>query len=279
MKTKLKHCTDLFILSKDKRPVDYTGKYSTIESAAQIPYQKFNAARANGFTISIKLGPIGDTGYSIYCIDCDHCDFGHPVYKWMTSLIDTPQLVELSQSGNGAHIFVVKQTQEQYETRFMDFTGQQLEVWTRVRHIVSPQLEQIVDVELKECNVAIFDKLMELSDEQERLKFEQYERDRLKFEKKRQKKNYSYVRPETDIAVFAKSDKRLSEILTAEPEDVDNSANDLALVRKIVYYYNSKDKDLIQDVFERTDWFCKKDEYHIKKFYRPGYLDRLIALS
>lgn len=276
---KLKHYTDLFILSKDKRPVNSKGQYSTIDNAVNVPYQQFKAAREHGYTISLKLGQIGDTGYSIYCIDCDHCDFSHPVYKWMKSIIDTPQLVELSQSGQGAHIFIIKRTDEEFETRFMDFTGQQLEVWTRVRHIVSPNLETIVDVELCEHNVALFDKLIELSDEQERLKAEQYERDRLKYEKKKQKKNYTFVAPETDISVFGKSDKRLREILDAEPEDVDNSANDLALVRKIVYYFDTKDKDLVQNVFERTDWFAKKDEYHIKKFYRPGYLDRLIALS
>ena len=276
---KLKQCTDLFILSKDKRPVDNSGKYSTIDNAATIPYQKFKAAREHGFTISIKLGPIGDTGYSIYCIDCDHCDFNHPVYKWIKKIADTPQLIELSSSGEGAHIFIIKKTIEPIETKFMDFTGQQLEVWTRVRHIVSPDLETIVDVELKECNVTIFDKLMELAEEQERLKQEQFEREQAKYEKRKQKKNYQPVNPETDITVFSKTDKRLKEILNAEPEDVDNSANDLALCRKIVYYFNSKDKDLIQNVFERTEWFGKKDEYHLKKFYRPGYLDRLIALS
>lgn len=276
---KLKQVTDLFILSKDKRPVDFNGRYSTIDNAAHIPYQKFKKARENGYTISIKLGPIGDTGYSIYCIDCDHCNFSHPVYKWIKQTSDTPQLIELSSSGQGAHIFVIKKTDEQFETRFMDFTGQQLEVWTRVRHIVSPQLETIVDVELKECNVAIFDKLIELSDEQERLKQEQYERDREKIRRAHEKRGYTFVAPETDISVFSKTDKRLFEILNVEPEDVDNSANDLALVRKIVYYYNTKDIDIVRNVFERTDWFAKKDDYHIKKFYRPGYLDRLISLS
>ena len=161
----------------------------------------------------------------------------------------------------------------------MDFTGQQLEVWTRVRHIVSPSLETIVDTELKECNVAIFDKLIELSDEQERLKAEQYERERAKLSKTKSKKNYKFVKPETDIAVFAKSDKRLREILESDPFDVDNSATDLALVRKICYYYDTKDIDIVKDVFERTDWYAKKDDMHVKKFYRPGYLDRLIALS
>lgn len=276
---KLKHCTDLFILSKDKRPVDCQGRYSTIDNAVHVPYQQFKKAKERGYTVSIKLGPIGDTGYSIFCIDCDHCDFKHPVYKWMQSMIDTPQLVELSQSELGAHIFIIKKTDIELETRFMDFTGQQLEVWTRVRHIVSPCIDRIVDVELKECNVQLFDKLIELSDEQERLKAEQYERDRQKIEKEHQKRNYNFVAPETDISVFSKSDKRLYEILNAEPEDADNSANDLGLVRKIVYYYDTKDKDVVQNVFERTDWFAKKDEYHIKKFYRPGYLDRLISLS
>lgn len=276
---KLKQCTDLFILSKDKRPVDCQGRYSTIDNAARIPYQKFKKAKENGYTISIKLGPIADTGYSIFCIDCDHCDFTHPVYKWIKSLIDTPQLCELSSSGEGAHLFIIKKTDEEYETRFMDFTGQQLEVWTRVRHIVSPDISKIVDVELKECNVAIFDKLIELSDEQERLKAEQYEREREKLKKVHAKRGYTFVAPETDISVFAKSDRRLREILEAEPEDVDNSANDLSLVRKIVYYYDSKDIEIVRNVFERTDWFAKKDDYHIKKFYRPGYLDRLISLS
>ena len=276
---KIKQGTDLFILSKDKRPVDNTGKYSTIDGAAKIPYQKFKAARDNGYTISIKLGPIGTTGYSIYCIDCDHCDFSHPVYKWIKQTADTPSLIELSTSGQGAHIFVIKKTTEDFETRFMDFTGQQLEVWTRVRHIVSPSLETIVDTELKECNVAIFDKLIELSDEQERLKAEQYERERAKLSKTKSKKNYKFVKPETDIAVFAKSDKRLREILESDPFDVDNSATDLALVRKICYYYDTKDIDIVKDVFERTDWYAKKDDMHVKKFYRPGYLDRLIALS
>ena len=276
---KLKQCTELFILSKDKRPVDAQGRYSTIDNAVHVPYQKFKAAMDKGYTISIKLGPIGDTGYSIYCIDCDHCDWKHPIYKWIQATKDTSQLIELSTSGSGAHLFIIKKTDEQFETRFMDFTGQQLEVWTRVRHIVSPDISKIVDVELKECNVAVFDKLIELSDEQERLKQEQYERDRAKYEKQHQKKNYSFVAPETDIAVFSKSDKRLYEILNSEPEDVDNSATDLALVRKIVYYYDTKDKDIVQNVFERTDWFAKKDDYHIKKFYRPGYLDRLISLS
>lgn len=276
---KIKQCTDLFILSKDKRPVDNTGKYSTIDGAAKIPYQKFKAARDNGYTISIKLGPIGTTGYSIYCIDCDHCDFSHPVYKWIKQTADTPSLIELSTSGQGAHIFVIKKTTEDFETRFMDFTGQQLEVWTRVRHIVSPALETIVDTELKECNVAIYDKLIELSDEQERLKAEQYERERAKLSKTKSKKNYKFVKPETDIAVFAKSDKRLREILESDPFDVDNSATDLALVRKICYYYDTKDIDIVKDVFERTDWYAKKDDMHVKKFYRPGYLDRLIALS
>lgn len=276
---KIKQCTDLFILSKDKRPVNNTGKYSTIDRAAKIPYKKFKAARDNGYTISIKLGPIGTTGYSIFCIDCDHCDFSHPVYKWIKQTADTPSLIELSTSGQGAHIFVIKKTTEDFETRFMDFTGQQLEVWTRVRHIVSPALETIVDTELKECNVAIFDKLIELSDEQERLKAEQYERERAKLSKTKSKKNYKFVKPETDIAVFAKSDKRLREILESDPFDVDNSATDLALVRKICYYYDTKDIDIVKDVFERTDWYAKKDDMHVKKFYRPGYLDRLIALS
>lgn len=276
---KLKQCTDLFLLSKDKRPVDSQGRYSTIDNAVRVPYQQFKSAREHGFTISIKLGPIGDTGYSIYCIDCDHCDFNHPVYKWIKSMIDTPQLCELSSSGQGAHLFIIKHTTENIETKFMDFTGQQLEVWTKVRHIVSPDISKIVDVELKECNVALFDKLLELSEEQERLKQEQYERERAKLEKTKAKKNYTYVAPETDIAVFAKSDRRLKEILEAEPDDVDNSANDLALVRKICYYYNTYDIELVRDVFERTDWYAKKDDPHIKKFYRPGYLDRLISLS
>lgn len=276
---KLKHCTDLFILSKDKRPVDNQGRYSTIDNACRVPYQQFKNAIDNGYTISIKLGKIGDTGYSIYCIDCDHCDFTHPIYKWIKSLIDTPQLCELSTSKQGAHLFIIKQTTDEYETRFMDFTGQQLEVWTKVRHIVSPDISRIVDVELKECNVQIFDKLIELSDEQERLKQEQYERDRAKIIEKHNKKNYKFVAPETDIAVFAKSDKRLFDILNADPDDIDNSANDLALTRKIVYYYDTKDIDIVKNVFERTDWFAKKDDYHIKKFYRPGYLDKLISLS
>lgn len=276
---RLKEVTSLYILSKDKRPVDSNGRYSTIDNAASVPYQKFKKARENGYTISLKLGVIDGTDFSLYCIDCDHCDFTHPVYKWMTSLIDNPKLVERSSSGEGCHIFIIKKTTEEYSTKFMDFTGQQLEVWTRVRHIVSPMVDRIADVELKEYNVALFDKLMELSEEQERLKLEQYERDQLKYQKQHQKKNYKYVRPETDISVFAKSDERLNTLLTNEPEDVDNSANDLGLVRKICYYYDTKDKDIVQDVFERTEWFAKKDEYHIKKFYRPGYLDRLIALS
>lgn len=276
---KLKEVTSLYLLSKDKRPVDYTGKYSTIDNAARIPYQKFKTARDNGYTISLKLGPIADTDYSLYCIDCDHCDFSHPVYKWMQSMIDQPKLVELSQSGQGCHIFIIKRTTLETQTRFMDFTGQQLEVWTRVRHIVSPMVDRIADLELKEYNVALFDRLMELSDEQERLKLEQYERDQAKIQKAHAKKNYKFVRPETDISVFAKTDKRLYTLLNNEPEDVDNSANDLGLVRKICYYYDTKDIDIVRDVFERTDWFAKKDEYHIKKFYRPGYLDRLIALS
>lgn len=276
---RLKEVTSLYILSKDKRPVDSQGRYSTIDNAVNVPYQKFKAARQRDYTISLKLGPIADTDYSLYCIDCDHCDFNHPVYKWMKTLIDTPQLVELSQSGEGAHIFIIKKTTDEIQTRFMDFTGQQLEVWTRVRHIVSPMVDRIADVELKECNVKLFDELIRLSDEQERLKQEQYERDRVKIEREHQKKNYKYVRPETDISVFAKSDTRLYTLLTNEPEDVDNSANDLGLVRKICYYYDTKDKSIVQDVFERTEWFAKKDEYHLKKFYRPGYLDRLIALS
>lgn len=276
---KLKEVTSLYLLSKDKRPVDYTGKYSTIDNAARIPYQKFKVARDNGYTISLKLGPIADTDYSLYCIDCDHCDFSHPVYKWMQSMIDQPKLVELSQSGQGCHIYIIKRTTLETQTRFMDFTGQQLEVWTRVRHIVSPMVDRIADLELKEYNVALFDRLMELSDEQERLKLEQYERDQAKIQKAHAKKSYKFVRPETDISVFAKTDKRLYTLLNNEPEDVDNSANDLGLVRKICYYYDTKDIDIVRDVFERTDWFAKKDEYHIKKFYRPGYLDRLIALS
>ena len=276
---KLKELTSLFILSKDKRPVDCTGKYSTIDNAVNVPYQKFKQAMDNGYTISIKLGPIDGTDYSLYCIDCDHCDWSHPIYEWIKSLIDEPKLLELSQSKEGAHLFVIKKTTDLIETRFMDFTGQQLEVWTRVRHIVSPDISRIVDVELKECNVQLFDKLMELSDEQERLKQEQYERDRAKYEKEHSKKNYKYVSPETNISVFAKSDTRLYTLLTNDPDDVDNSANDLGLVRKIVYYYDTKDINIVRDVFERTEWFAKKDEYHIKKFYRPGYLDRLIALS
>lgn len=276
---KLKELTSLFILSKDKRPVDCTGKYSTIDNAVNVPYQKFKQAMDNGYTISIKLGPIDGTDYSLYCIDCDHCDWSHPVYEWIKSLVDEPKLLELSTSKEGAHLFVIKKTTDLIETRFMDFTGQQLEVWTRVRHIVSPDISRIVDVELKECNVQLFDKLMELSDEQERLKQEQYERDRVKYEKEHQKKNYKYVSPETNISVFAKSDQRLYTLLNNDPDDVDNSANDLGLVRKIVYYYDTKDINIVRDVFERTEWFAKKDEYHIKKFYRPGYLDRLIALS
>lgn len=276
---RLKELTQLFILSKDKRPVDARGRYSTIDNAVNVPYYKFKEAKQHGYTISIKLGPIEGTEYSLFCIDCDHCDWKHPIYKWMQSLIDTPKLLELSQSKQGAHLFILKKTTDLYETRFMDFTGQQLEVWTRVRHIVSPNIETIVDVELKECNVAIFDKLMELSDEQQRLKEEQYIKDKAKIEKQYQKKNYKFVAPETDIAVFAKSDKRLYTLLNNDPDDVDNSANDLGLVRKIVYYYDTKDIDIVRSVFERTDWFAKKDEYHIKKFYRPGYLDRLIALS
>lgn len=276
---RLKEVTSLYILSKDKRPVDSQGRYSTIDNAARIPYQKFKKARENGYTISLKLGPIADTDYSLYCIDCDHCDFSHPVYKWMQSMIDQPKLVELSQSGQGCHIYIIKRTTLETQTRFMDFTGQQLEVWTRVRHIVSPMVDRVADLELKEYNVALFDRLMELSDEQERLKLEQYERDQAKIQKAHAKKNYKFVRPETDISVFAKSDARLYTLLTNEPEDVDNSANDLGLVRKICYYYDTKDKSIVQDVFERTEWFAKKDEYHLKKFYRPGYLDRLIALS
>ena len=276
---KLKELTSLFILSKDKRPVDSTGKYSTIDNAVNVPYQKFKQAKENGYTISIKLGPIDGTDYSLYCIDCDHCDWSHPIYEWIKSLIDEPKLLELSTSKEGAHLFVIKKTTDLIETRFMDFTGQQLEVWTRVRHIVSPDISRIVDVELKECNVQLFDKLMELSNEQERLKQEQYERDRAKYEKEHSKKNYKYVSPETNISIFAKSDQRLYTLLNNDPDDVDNSANDLGLVRKIVYYYDTKDINIVRDVFERTEWFAKKDEYHIKKFYRPGYLDRLIALS
>lgn len=276
---KLKQISDLYILSKNKRPVDVNGKYSTLDNAVHIPYQNFKQAIQKGYTISLKLGKIGDTGYSLYCIDCDHCDWQHPIYKWMKSMIDEPKLFELSSSKEGAHLFIIKKTDEDFETRFLDFTGQQLELWTRVRHIVSPDISRIIDLELKEYNVALFDKLIELSDEQQRLKALQYEKDKLKYEKLHQKKNYSYVRPETDISVFAKSDKRLNEILNSDPDDVDSSATDLALVRKIVYYYNTKDKDIIQDVFERTNWFNIKDDYHIKKFYRPGYLDRLIALS
>ena len=78
---------------------------------------------------------------------------------------------------------------------------------------------------------------------------EQYERERAKLSKLKAKKSYTYVSPDTNIEVFSKSDRRLREILTADPWDVDNSANDLALVRKICYYYNTADLEVVRDVF------------------------------
>ena len=93
---------------------------------------------------------------------------------------------------------------------------------------------------------------------------------------------YIYIK---DLKTLPKTDfidekaQKAKEILEADPFDVDNSANDLALVRKICYYFDTSDKDVVKDVFERTEWFAKKDDRHLQKFYRPGYLDRLISLG
>lgn len=273
---KLGDC-DIFILSKNKRPVNREGIYCTIDEAMYVKPEHFDKAMAAGFTISLKLGRIPNTPYSLFCLDCDHSDFTKPLYTWLGTMCKSRQLIELSLSKQGAHMFIIKETQEDYETKFIDFMdNEQLELWTRVRHIVSPEPHKFIAVELKEHNVDMFDTLMELVAEQERIKAEKIQKELDKFELAKTKKRYKRPTVDTPIHIYQKSDKRLYTILNAEPEDVDQSTNDLALVRKICYYYGTHDPEIVRQVFENTAWFKKKDDYHIRKFYRPNYLEGLI---
>lgn len=86
---------------KSKRPVTVTGKSASSTDAGT--WSTFT--KAHDSTVGVGLGFV--LGDGIGCIDLDHCITDGVVADWASSILDRcpPTFVEVSQSGEGLHIF------------------------------------------------------------------------------------------------------------------------------------------------------------------------------
>lgn len=280
----------IFALSKNKRLFNPTepGRTIGIYDVNKYAYKEAkNLAKGFNAKVSVLLGEV-IPGVNLICLDLDDCYIPstgelEPSTKDFLKEFDNNEW-ENSSSGEGIHIYIL--TRLKLDTFIVkEMEGcKSFECYTNKRHIVSTTfdftntsllvgrhdnfLKELYEkAESRRNGTSIKEDVIKVFDGKE-LKTEQ-DINSVFFQRQ----------PVTDMYTLrglGYKDPIIIECIDAVPSAVDQSAHDAKLVRKLMYYCLSF--DAAYDMAMKTNYYKAKDAYHIKKFNKPEYKERLRKL-
>lgn len=175
------------------------------------------------------------------------------------------RMSEFSKSGTGLHIYVpLKQgdVTQSFRTSKLDWT-KSFEYYTWARHIVVNNFDFTKPVPLSHHDTLKFiHSVMP--------KFEKQITDVL-----RCFKGSLITKTIEDINDRCKCDPKLNELWNASSDSVDQSAHDLGLMTKLIYYCDNNKGNAL-DLFMSSPYCLTKDKKHLRKLQRQDYIQRLL---
>ena len=278
----------IFTISKDKRIIKKSPnglKAVGIYDADKLNYKEA-CAQAEGIkgSVSILLGEfIG--GIKLICLDLDDCflDNGTIEPKTRELLKEfSPEEYEVSSSGTGMHIYILtKMDLSTFIVKEME-GAKSFECYTNKRHIVTTYF----DFNNTNLQVGKHDEfLQELYKKAESTKKPNEDLiqnvkvvfDGTEVSTKADIRGKMYGRtPCPDMFTLRSrgyKDPELINIIDENPENVDQSAHDAKLIRKLMFY-TLNDFDEAWEFAKKTNYYKAKDKRHKDKFDNPTYKER-----
>lgn len=256
----------IFCLSKDKIQRDENLNVISIHTVPRYDYVTALAlADKKGCDISILCGEINnELTMSVIDID-DVATDGKFNNKNTKKFIQDSGLLgsmaEFSKSKTGLHIFVPlynKDVKDSFRTSKLDWT-KSFEYYTKERQVVIGGFN--------------FNKTLPIS-HSKTIEFIESLRPEPVSIDIRQPIN-SDVKKVNDIINICRVDPKLNELWYANPDNVDQSSNDLALMTKLCYYSGYNVGNALSLFFE-SPYVSLKDYKHLCKLSRKDYMDKLI---
>lgn len=274
----------IFALSKNKRlyNIGNINKPVGIYDVQKMEYDVLKKITENSeeFKISILLGEI-EPGITLICLDLDDCFTSDGRLEPLTAKFleeFNEDEYEVSCSGEGIHVYILTRLKD-LETFIVK--GQEgcksFECYTNCRHIVTTYCD------FKNINFEVgkHDKfLQDLYDNKRNKKEDLIKHICAVFDGKEitsmsQIRGAVYERePIKDMYTLrgcGYKDNKLIEIIDTNPESVDQSAHDVALLRKLTYY--CLDFDDAWEMAKKTNYYKQKDKRHKDKFNKEKYKD------
>lgn len=277
----------IFTISKDKRILNPDRDYMPvgIYDAKMMNYIKARElAEKNDYKVSILLGElVGDI--KLICLDLDDCfntdgTLDNETKEFLKEFDENEY--EVSSSGEGLHIYVLtKLDLETFIVKEMEGC-KSFECYTNKRHIVTTWF----DFENTNLLVGKHDKfLQELYNKAKAIRDSKstlvedvkmvFQGDVVRNDEEVCARYLTGRTPVTDmyqLRGLGYKDPAIIEVIDEHPDNVDQSAHDAKLVRKLMYYCLSF--DAAWDMAMKTNYYKAKDDYHKKKFNSTVYKER-----
>lgn len=282
----------IFALSKNKRLINRKEPFRTvgIYDVETDTYNQMerNSKRVKGSDISVLLGEI-KPGLYLNCWDLDSAvdENGEikPEAKDLLRYFDDNEW-EFSTSGTGLHIYSL--TTKKYNTfhfkkLFGDALHSDLEFFADKRHIVTTTFNFKGTSLVVDKHNDLIDGLIAELEEQERSQnegsytntiLEAFEGELDPYEAKARGAILGRE-PITDMYKLrgcCLKDEKLKELIDMNPECVDQSSHDCALIAKLLYYTLSYEG--AWELAKKTNYYQMKDKKHKLKFDKPEYRKR-----
>ena len=242
----------------------------------------------DGSYISVLLGEVRP-GIYLNCLDLDgYKNEDGTLTKAAKDLMEYFDESELedSLSGKGGHIYIL--TTKKYETfkikkYFKEDNHSDLEFYTDKRHIVTTTIDfENLNLKVDKYNDLIDAFIAEIEEQKAKegntfLKDVQNVFDGKVVTDVEQFQNSVLAgrTPVTDMYTLRGcgfKDSKLIELIDTEPDTVNQSDHDAALLRKLMYYTLSFES--AHEMAMKTNYYKHKDERHKKKFNDPSYIAR-----
>lgn len=284
----------IFTLSKNKRlfkesePNRTIGIYDAdLMNYKQVSLAKMRLMETGNVCISVLLGRFTDT-VSLIVLDLDDCfkEDGKTIEDDTKKFLEEfeENEWEISSSGTGIHIYILT-TLDLGTFIVKDLEGcKSFECYTNKRHIVTTTFD-FYNTNLKVDKHNEF--LQELYNRVQKQKAKNEE-----FSQKTMVKDvFQGVEIRSNAEAFAAGirkedpvtdmftlrrcgykDSNLIKIIDMEPSCVDQSAHDVKLIRKLMYYTFSF--DAAWELAKKTNYYKHKDKFHQTKFNSDRYKER-----
>ena len=278
---------DIFTISKNKRLItpDKDERPVGIYDAVKMNYRRaLEEAEKRNASVSVMLGQVLSDGTKLICLDLDDCvlESGElePLTKDFIKEFDYNE-IEMSTSGTGMHIYIL--TKMPLETFIIkDMEGcKSFECYTNKRHIVTTTFEfDEVNIKIGKHD-AFLKRLYDKAQSIRNPKAEMVQSVKILFEGKEAKDKadeYGALLGRTPVKDYqtlmkcCDKDVSLRDIINENPDNVDQSAFDAKLIRKLMYY--SLDFDYALQLAMQTPYYQAKDNRHKKKFNDSTYIER-----